>query len=436
MNETEKQLLRQVEGLHEQLSNWTAQLVRIPTVSPYSGDDSAGIETAGQDWIAEKFEQLGAKVTRVAVTADVYELGGVVGPKDRCWDGRENVVAEWTLGDGDGPCIILNDHMDTVGTKGMAFDPFDPVVRDGKMYGRGTSDTKGNMMMGLVAVEALLKQSDGLSGKILFESVVDEECNGGGAGTLACCLAGVTGDFAICLDGVKGALNNGCNGIATARVRVKGRSGHAAMGDSVNAIDKGIVAKEAIDAFARGHLATFPNCLVTVGVFKSGTHPAIVPNEAELQINLSYDASDAGKALEQDGRWGGGVFRARFEEAMKQLAEKDAWFAEEPAEVFWIKDIYPFFCDPSDPAIRLALGAVSEVEGVAAKAEPIKAWFDASHFARQLHIPVVGMGVATPGCAHSAEEYVILDDLVTGAKTVALTLSRFLSRDYRKRNES
>ena len=124
-------------------------------------------------------------------------------------------------------------------------------------------------------------------------------------------------------------------------------------------------------------------------------------------------------------------FLRRFFDSVRSWLVRRRRRKEDPYQ-----DIYPFFCDPSDPAIRLALGAVSEVEGVAAKAEPIKAWFDASHFARQLHIPVVGMGVATPGCAHSAEEYVILDDLVTGAKTVALTLSRFLSRDYRKRNES
>ena len=55
--------------------------------------------------------------------------------------------------------------------------------------------------MGLVVVEALLKHGGGLNGRIVFESVVDEECNGGGAGTLACCEAGITGDVAICLDG-------------------------------------------------------------------------------------------------------------------------------------------------------------------------------------------------------------------------------------------
>lgn len=428
MTEQEKALTRRVEKLREKLVAWTAELVAIPTVNPYSGDASAGTEARGQDWIEGRFKQLGGSVRRVPVPGDVYERGGVIGPADRSWDGRENVVSEWTFGNGDGTCIILNDHMDTVGTEGMEFDPFDPVVRDGKMFGRGTSDTKGNMIMGLMAVEALLAQDHGLNGRIIFESVVEEECSGGGAGTLACCLAGITGDSAICLDGQKGDFNNGCNGITTARLRVKGRAGHGAMGDTVNAIDKAVLVKEVVDAFAAQHREAFSTCHVNLGMFHAGTHPAIVPDEAELQINMPYALSDAEQAEAETGQWNGSLFRARFEQAMAQLAAKDPWFASEPVDVFWIKDIYPFLCDPADPAIQLVLQAATEIEGAPAAALPMPAWFDAAHLARQLNIPTLGMGAGSPGRAHSAGEYVVIDDLVAGAKTVALTLHRFLAK--------
>jgi len=425
MTDREQALLRHVDTLGERLVEWTAALVRIPTVNPYSGDSTAASEAAGQEWVAQRLQELGATVRRVPVPHDVYERGGFIGPADRKWDGRDNVVGEWLVGDGNGPCIILNNHMDTVGAEGMEFDPFDPVITDGRMRGRGASDTKGNLVMGLVAIEALLQHADTLNGKIIFESVVDEECNGGGAGAMACCLAGISGDFAICLDGPAGAINNGCNGVATARVLVRGRAGHSAEGEAVNAIDKAIVVKQAIDAFAQQRLSVFPTCHTNVGIFRSGTLPAVVPAEAELQINLCYDTTDARQSVARGHPWGGAMFRGRFEAAMNALADVDPWFRQQPVEVSWIKDLPPFYCDPSDPAISLAGEAASEVTGKPVEIEPMAAWTDACHLAEALKIPVLCMGAGTPGQAHSAHEHVRLDDLITGARIIALTLYRY-----------
>ncbi|MFC1526066.1 M20 family metallopeptidase [Candidatus Latescibacterota bacterium] len=426
MDSREAELLEVVAGLEDQLVQWTKDLVAIPTVNPYSGDDSAGSEAPGQEWVADRFRELGAEVRQVPVPADVYARGGIIGPAGRSWEGRDNVVAEWALGTGRGTAIVINDHMDTVGTAGMDIEPFDPQVRDGRLYGRGSSDTKGNLAMGMVAVKALLQHADGLNGRILYESVVDEECNGAGAGTLACCLAGVTGDVALCLDGDTSRIDIGCNGVVTARVVVSGEGGHGSGSGSVSALDKGIVAKEAIDAFAASHNERFPHCPVNIGVFRAGTLPAIVPGEAELQINLNYDLSDAAAAEEQLGGWDGSLFRERFEQAMGGLAQGDEWFADRPAEVSWIKDMYPFACEASDPAIVIAAEAASEMRGSAVEAVANPAWFDGAHLARQLGIPVAGMGYGTPGCPHAAVEYVLLDDLFEGARAVALTLYRLL----------
>ena len=426
MNDDERELIERIESLRETLFAWTAELVAIPTVNPYSGDDSAGSEAVGLDWFADRCRAMGASVRRVPVPPDVYERGGMIGPRDRSWEGRDNVVAGWTLGTGDGPCILLNDHMDTVGTAGMEFDPFDPVIRDGRMYGRGTSDTKGCLATGLAAVQAL-REDAGLNGRVVFECVVDEECNGGGAGTLACCLAGVKGDVAICLDGYSGALHVGCHGVATARVIARGRAGHAARGGSVNAIDKGIAVKLALDAFAEEHRKAYPDCPVNLGIFRSGTLPAIVPDQAELQANMVYHVRDAERSEAGGQRWGGSVFCARVEHALSHLAESDPWFVEKPAEVEWIKDLYPFTSDPSHPFIQAAVAAASDVAGEPVPARVLPAWFDAAHLARKLGVPTIGMGSAADGTAHTASEYVILEDLVKGAKTVALTMRRILA---------
>ena len=426
MDAQEQALLEAVSSSQDQQVEWTRQLVAIPTVNPYSGDESAGSEAAGQDWMEARLQELGARVRRIGVPDDVYARGGIIGPQGRSWESRENVVGEWTLGSGEGPCILLNNHMDTVGTAGMKFDPFDPVIEDGCIFGRGSSDTKGNMAMGLVAVQALLGSAAGLNGRLVFESVVDEECNGAGAGTLACCLDGVTGDFALCLDGDRSHVDIGCNGVVTARVVARGQAGHGSGTGAVSALDKGIVVKEAIYAFAAEHAEIFPHCPVNIGVFRAGTLPAIVPGEAELQLNLNYDVQDADQAEQQEGRWDGTIFRGRFERAMAALGERDEWFAKHPAEVSWIKDMYPFWCDPLEERIQVVLQTASEVRGETVEAKPLMAWFDAAHLARQLEIPAVGLGFGTPGTAHGAGEYAVLDDLFAGARTVALVLHRLL----------
>ena len=423
----EIKLLEALKLFEPKLVKMAGKLVAINTVNPYSGDDSAHIETEGQDFIEKVFQSMGAAIHRVPVPDDIYEQGGLIGPENRSWTNRENVIAQWTLGDGSGPTILLNNHMDTVGTAGMSIDPFDPVVKDGKMFGRGSSDTKGNLVMGVIAVEALLQQADKLTGRIVFEVVVDEECNGAGAGTLACCLAGVTGDFALCLDGVKGEIHNGCNGIATAKVMVKGQSGHSSQGESINAIDKAIEVKQAIDVFGKAYAAKHPICMFNLGIFRAGTLPAIVPGEAELQINLNYDITDAQQAEKEGLGFGGALYRKRFEQAMAALGDNDDWFKREPVAVSWIKDMYPSECAGDDPYTKIVLDAVSQEQGKQAVVKPLSAWFDAAHILRHLNIPVLGVSAGTPGMPHSSGEYVILGDLYLGARQVAVSLYRLLS---------
>jgi len=425
MTQDERALLERVEGMRRQIVARTRELVAIPTVNPYSGDASAGSEAPGQDWFEVQSRAAGAATRRVPVPADVYERGGMLGPKGRCWKGRDNVIAEWVLGNGQGPTFLLNNHMDTVGTDGMTIAPFDPQLRDGRIYGRGSTDTKGNLAVGMAAIEAL-REAKGVNGRVLLESVVDEECNGSGAGTLACCLAGVTGDYVICLDGGGEGVYVGCNGIVSARVVARGEAGHSSQGVSVNAIDKGIVVKQAVDAFAAQRAGERPDCLVNVGVFRAGTLPAIVPGEAELQMNMGYHADEAAEAERQGAGWGGALFRRRFEEVMAALPSRDPWFARKPAEVSWIKDLYPAMGDASSVLIREAVRAVSEVAGHPVEARVLNAWADAAHLIRQLRAPVAGMGSGAPGAAHSAAEYVVIDDMVRGAKAVALTMMRLM----------
>lgn len=428
LTEAEARLIERVEALWETQLQWTRDLIAIPTVNPFSRDDSAGIESAGQDWIEDRFKEMGGSIQRIAVPDDIYDQAGVVGPQDRWWKDRENVVSKWSFGSGGGTTVLINDHMDTVGASNMTIDPYDPIVKDGLLFGRGSTDTKGNMVVGLAAMSALLQDTASLSGNVVFESVVDEECDGAGSGTLACCLAGITGDVALCLDGGAGAIHNQCNGIVTGHLTVHGKGGHSSIGASANAIDLGILAKQAVDKFGSAYKEKHPQCATNVGVFKSGSTAGTVPQIAELMFNMSYDVSDAAKAEKESGTWDGGAIRAQIEQQLAALGEVNGQFKQTPIDVRWIKDMYPFKSDLSGKLGQLVVQAAADAKGEVVPVKPMPAWFDASHLSRRLGIPTLGIGSGTPGKPHSADETAKLEDLKTGAKIVALALHRLLSK--------
>ncbi|MDZ7264369.1 MAG: ArgE/DapE family deacylase [candidate division KSB1 bacterium] len=91
--------------------------------------------------------------------------------------GRPNVIGR--LGQNiSGKRLLLPAHMDVVPAgNGWTHDPFDMIVKDGKLYGRGVEDNKGQLAAILVASEILkeLKLDESLSGELLIAALADEE---------------------------------------------------------------------------------------------------------------------------------------------------------------------------------------------------------------------------------------------------------------------
>src|SRR5580692_12117841 len=108
-------------------------------------------------WIRRFFEQRGIEVWEQEV-----------------FPGRPNVIARLP---GRDPTrrVILEAHTDTVSVKGMTIPPFEPRVEDGKMYGRGSCDTKAGLAAMMHAVAGL--HADGIQPpcEVWLAAVVDEE---------------------------------------------------------------------------------------------------------------------------------------------------------------------------------------------------------------------------------------------------------------------
>src|SRR3989304_1010754 len=111
-----------------------------------------------------------------AIAAFLYEYcrrAGLEAEISEVAPGRANVIAR-LRGRGGQPALLFDGHIDTVGVDGMTIDPFDPVVRDGRLYGRGAFDMKGGVAAMVEAAVAAAAQGPP-PGDVVLAMVADEE---------------------------------------------------------------------------------------------------------------------------------------------------------------------------------------------------------------------------------------------------------------------
>src|SRR5579859_5995832 len=170
-SETDR-LLRAIEARKDELVALTVDLIRFPTVNP-----------PGEAY-RPCAEYLGERLRRRGFDVDYVRAEGTPGDSDKY--PRINVVAR-REGEGSGPCVHFNGHLDVVQTgAGWSVDPFAGRVKDGKVFGRGACDMKGGLAAAVIAVEALLDSGLKLPGALEVSGTVDEESGGyGGVAYLA-----------------------------------------------------------------------------------------------------------------------------------------------------------------------------------------------------------------------------------------------------------
>jgi acetylornithine deacetylase len=137
-----------------ELESLLSRLISIDSVNPSLVPGAHGEAEIG-DFVADWLRTQGLDVRR----------------QETASPGRTNVIAA-ARGTGGGRSLLLNAHMDTVGVAGMKA-PFEPVTRDGRLFGRGAMDTKG----ALAAFMAAAAEAPGLrlKGDVILTAVVDEE---------------------------------------------------------------------------------------------------------------------------------------------------------------------------------------------------------------------------------------------------------------------
>lgn len=400
-----------VDGLFSFLS----ELIAIPSV--------ANEETPAQELMAEGMASVGldtdvweidfeALKRHPAYTADVdREAGlGVVG----------------SLGEGTGRTLILNGHVDVVPAGDMARwtrPPFELTEENGRLYGRGVVDMKGQVCAALFAAKAIRDAGVDLEGALQIQSVIGEE--DGGAGTLATLERGHTGDGAIVVEPTDFVLAPAQAGALSFRVVVPGKAAHGALREEgIDPIEKFIPIFGALRELERNR-----NSAVAEPLFAGQALPyALTMGRLEAGIWPSTVA----ETLTVEGRYGVAPgedlasARTQLEAAVATAAGSDPWLSENPPRVeWWGAQFEAARTAPDDPVVTTVSDAMFDVTGTRPATGGMRFGADMRLLVNQGGIPTVLFGPGDVREAHRPDESIEAASLARAAGILAVTALRF-----------
>jgi len=349
-------------------------LVRIPSVNPSGEPGTSGTGERGvAEWLAEFLKELGAEVELREVLPD-----------------RPNVVARWR-GDRDGkPRILFAPHTDTVSVVGMTIDPFAAELRDGRIRGRGASDTKGPMAAMLWALRGMKERLPSLSHEIWFAGLMSEETSQHGSRALA---REEHFDFVIAAEPTELDVVYTHKGSAFLNLRTRGRSAHAARPElGENAIDKmlevlAVVATEISQDFAAQTDPVLGASTLSIGTIRGGSKTNIIPDLCEASVDLRLVPAHYRTGLIDE-------IAARLRRACPDL---EAW--AEPAP--------PLRTDPTHPLIAKLTDCGAKLVGAP--------WFCDACFFAERGMPAIALGPGSIAQAHTEDEWISVAELERGA---------------------
>lgn len=203
---------------------WLARLV--------SFDTTRGNEGPAQDWLAGEFAGRGWEVDRY--TLDQVAIEGLPGYSpvvDADYSRAVQVVATHRVAQPQGRSLILQGHIDVVPPGARELwdrDPFDPVIIDGWMHGRGSADMKCGVSAMVFALDALRAIGLEPASTVHVETVSEEECTGNGA--LSTLARGYRADAALIPEFMGNRMIRAELGSVWFRLRILGQPAHMMAG--------------------------------------------------------------------------------------------------------------------------------------------------------------------------------------------------------------
>jgi len=203
--------------------------------------------------------------------------------------GRDNLVAHWPSQTAS-TSLAFQSHMDTVSVNSMTIDPFGAEVRDGRLWGRGSCDTKGSMAAFLTAMKIAHEAGFQPVDKMYFVATAAEETGCRGASSLV--DAGFRVDAMVVGEPTGSQVVTAHKGTHWATLEATGRSCHGSLPhlghNAVYTMAKAIsfIEKEYVPGLDANAHALLGGMTLSVGTIRGGVATNIVP--AECVANLDF----------------------------------------------------------------------------------------------------------------------------------------------------
>ena len=397
--------------LRSEIISFIQELVQTPSL--------ANEEGAVQKLIFDKLKSLDLQSETVPVKFDEIKNHPAFNDDGFSPDSRINVIGQWNSNK-KGKSLILNGHVDVVPTGPARLwteSPWSGALKNDSIYGRGSCDMKAGLASGIFAVQVLKSIGFEPNGNIMIQSVIGEES--GGCGTLTNIVKGYSADAAVILEPTSLKLCPIQSGALTFRLIIPGKATHAAMRwDGVIAIEKFNMVSQSIIEFEKKRHSSFsveyyesPERVapINIGTIKGGEWHSTVPEsvivEGRFGVFPGESVSDA---------------RMAFSEHLKKVSDSDPWLKENPPILEWFEGQFESGrTDVEHSIINNLEIAYQKVNSSPAKIEGVTYGSDLRLFTNHANIPAVLFGPGDVRLAHSANEYVKVEEVLTCIKIIS-----------------
>jgi len=371
---------------------WLSQLVGARTVNP-PGNESEACD----------------------VLEDILTPWGVSCRRFASQPGRDNLLA--TVGEGK-PRLVVACHTDVVPAgDGWATDPFEALEKEGRLYGRGTSDDKGPLAAMLLVMRRLKERESRLRGQLILAAVADEEAASAHGVEFLLSEGYLQADLAVVPDAAdhmehiivaeKGAFFIELTSLGTQTHGSRPENGFNAIWPMLRLLE--LVRQ--IPRWAEPHELLTPPTM-NLGVIEGGAATNIVPAKCTAKVDFRLLPGQSAVEL-----------KAAVQEAMATVQD------EEPRARLSLRvtnDLPPTEVDRESPLVTAIRESAAEVLGTTPQPAGISGATVAKQFVAH-GLPAVGFAPGDPDAAHAANEYIEIDELLGFAGVMLRVADRLLS---------
>lgn len=370
--------------------------VAIPSVNPMGRADIPD-EIAGETRLADHIR---SGLRALGVDAELVGAGA-----------RQSVVAEIRCANPEAETVLVASHLDTVPIDGMEIAPFDPRIEAGRLSGRGSCDTKAGMAALIAALEPLLSRGV-LRRNLILVGEADEELSSVGVYDVLRALGGRRPDWVLATEPTELRVVHHHKGVAHARIVASGRACHASEpelgSNAIVALARAAVALDGLAArLSERPASELGPATLSIGRFNGGHAPNVVPDHAELIADRRVLPSESIEDVERE------ITAAIRSAGIGDRVRVAGCRLEKPA----------LGTPPDHRSVEACLAALRGLGLPAARAS-VAFGTDAGVFQSEAGIAGVVMGPGSIQRAHTAREYVEIDQVESMTRFFTALLTR------------